>query len=260
MHAVAALSPPPASFDVPHRLRSDPRAALGEELRRTWIAPFDGAVAQLTSAASTNAAPDALRRAAGRRDADAIVIGAHVSRGIPKTTGSTIRELLASLPCPLIVVPSTALPPRTGHEPIIVGVGRSSATEAAIRWGAHEAEATGRPLGLVRATGDLPLFRIDGLLDVMALYLEPEKRAEWTREDLAEWSERAQELTDAQIDVSTAAVPGVPAVQLVEASETAELLVIGHRRDGVFGDHHIARPLRYALTHARCPVVVVPDD
>lgn len=261
VHALAALTPTPAAFDVPRRVRSDPRAALGEVLRQEWIAPFADSVAQLTSAASTNAAPDALRRAAERRDADAIVIGTHVSpRGIPKTTGSTIRELLASLPCPLVVVPSTAVSDRSGHEPIIVGVGHSTATEAAVCWAAHEAEATGRPLGLVRATGDLPLFRIDGLLDVMALYLEPEKRAEWTREDLAEFAERAQEQAGAPIDVSTSAVSGVPAVQLVEASESAELLVIGQRRHGVLGEHHVAQPLRYALTHAHCPVVVVPDD
>ena len=259
VHALAATSPTP-DLDAHSSARSDARTALGEALRRDWVAPFDGAVAQLTSSTSDEPAPDALRKAAERRDADAVVIGAHVSpRGIPKMTGGTIRELLATLTRPLIVVPSTASADRTGHAPVIVGIGHGSATDAAVCWAAHHAEATGRPLGLVRVTGDVPLFRIDGLLDVMALYLEPEKRSEWTEEDLADWAERAHEQATAPIDVTTGAVAGLPAVQLVEASESAEVLVIGQHRHGVLGDHHVPQPLRYALTHARCPVVVVPD-
>ena len=40
----------------------------------------------------------------------------------------------------------------------------------------------------------------------------------------------------------------------------ASLLVIGQHRSMITGDSQTTRPLRHALTHARCPVAVIPAE
>ena len=77
-------------------------------------------------------------------------------------------------------------------------------------------------------------------------------------EDLAELAAVAQRESAEDIVVATTAAAGLPATTLVAESAAASLLVIGHRPSKLLGGHHITQPLRYALTHARCPVVVVP--
>jgi nucleotide-binding universal stress UspA family protein len=234
---------------------------LQRQLETAWTDGIRGRVATLTAQAVAGTAAEALTVAAVEWRADAIVVGAHVPlRAMPRTIGSTTRHLMKTAACPLIVVPDGATFGLDGGGPIIVGIGHGDATDAAVRWAAQLADERDLGIGLVRATGEGPVFQIDGLLSLLAYYIDPAKRAEWTREDLQEFAEQVQTMTAHELPIGVSAPSGLPAVRLVEASADASLLVIGHHRSMISGHPHATQPLRHALTHASCPVAVIPAD
>lgn len=262
IHAVSAVSPPTElATPPPPRGRVTYLQLLQRRLETEWTDCIRGQVATLTATAVSGVASDALTVAAAEWRADAVVLGAHVPpRAMPKTLGSTTRRLMKSVPCPLIVVPHEATAGFDGNGPIIVGIGHGSATDAAVHWAAKLADERNLGIGLVRATGEGPVFQVDGWLNLLALYIDPTKRVEWTREDLDDFAAEVQTMTAHELPIGVSAPAGLPAVQLVEASADASLLVIGHHRSPITGHRHATQPLRHALTHARCPVAVVPAD
>lgn len=260
LHALAAVTPETELPSEPILAgRVDYRLRLEQQLEGVWLASARGQVASLTSSISESHAGSALHHAALEHGADAIVVGSHEPMGVlPKTIGSTVRRLLSDLNRPLIVVPDSATEGLGSNLPLIVGVGHGEGTQAAIRWAADLAGNRNLPIGLVRATGEAPVFSIDGLLQLLAFYIDPAKRAEWTQEDLDALANEIEEMSDSEVDVETSIRSGVPAHQLVDASREAALLVIGQHRSVMSDEPRSTRALRYALTHARCPVAVIP--
>ncbi len=260
IHAVAAVSPvTELVVDAALADSVEFRRHVQIELEADWIEPVRGRVSTLTAETAEGTPAEVLRSAAIDHRADAIVVGAHVPAPLaPPTIGSTVRRLLKKLPCPLVVVPHTWRHDRGGRDPVIVGVGHGDATDEAVRWAARLAECHGLGLGLVRATGEGPVFSVDGFLDLVAYYIDPSQRAVWTQEDLVRLAHEAQTATTSTISVGVAAVPGLPATNLVQAGLGASLLVIGQHQSLITGTRHAAQPLRYALAHAPCPVAVIP--
>ena len=262
IHAVAAVSPATELAVVPAPTgRQTYLQLLQDELETVWTDAVRARVGTVTAVAMDGSAADALTEVAAQHRADAIVVGAHVPpRTMPKTIGTTTRHLLKTSEHPLVVVPHEFSGGLADNGVVIVGIGHGPATDAAVHWAARLADDRDLPVGLVRATGEGPVFQVDGLLSLLAYYIDPSKRAEWTSEDLADFAEEVQSMTDHELAVGVSAPPGLPAVRLVDASTTASLLVIGHHRSIVTGHPHATQPLRHALTHARCPVAVIPAD
>ena len=262
IHTVAAVSPPTELAVIPPpNGRRTYLQLLQRQLETVWTDEIRDRVGTLTAIATEGSAADALAAAAAEYRADAIVVGAHVPpRTMPKTLGTTTRHLLRTLDCPLIVVPHGFSGGLEGDGPVIVGIGHGEATDAAVHWAARLADERDLSVGLVRATGEGPVFHIDGMLSLLAYYIDPRKRAEWTSEDLTDFAEQVQAMTAHELAVGVSAPPGLPAVRLVDASTAASLLVIGRHRSIITGHQHSTEPLRHALTHARCPVAVIPAD
>ncbi len=262
IHALAAVTPETELTSRPILAgRAEYRARLAHELEDVWLAAARGRVTSLTSSVSEDHAGTALLRAAQEHRADAIVVGSHETVSArPRTIGSTVRRLLADLSLPLVVVPDAVIRELGGDRPLIVGVGHGEGTQAAIRWAADLAVDRDLPIGLVRATGEAPVFSLDGFLQVLAYYIDPAQRAEWTQEDLEALAGQIEQLSGGTVDVETSIRSGIPAHQLVDASREAGLLVIGQHRSVVSDEPRSTRALRYALTHARCPVAVIPLD
>jgi nucleotide-binding universal stress UspA family protein len=169
------------------------------------------------------------------RDADA----RHLSR--------LLHTLLRHASCPLAVVPSR---PGGTIARIVVGVCGTSASEAALRWAAREAELHGAQLNIVRVW-QLHPTAVHDVLAPAAARARAQARIESI---LTDWVRHV----DPSIDASITAIPGGPLDQLLEAAADADLLVTGLMRH-----HGIDRLWHGRLAEdlsllAACPTVVVP--
>ncbi len=238
--------------------------AVYHDLASQWTSDVEDRVAELTADLVERTAPRALAAAAAEFGADAIVVGVHVTHlGAPARIGGTVRHLLRELEVPLVVVPGGASSGLREHAerlgPLVVGVGHGHATDAAVRWAARLADERDLDVTLVRATGDGPVFQTDGLLDLISYELRPARRDQRWERDLVRLAKQVQDLSEHDLTIDALAVPGLAAARLAEASEVASLLVIGQHRSKLTLGRHTAQPLRHLLTHARCPIAVVPE-
>ena len=133
---------------------------------------------------------------------------------------------------------------------IVVGVDGSDGSKNALRWAARQAELTGATLEVV--TGwESPAFY--GWAPAIPDDI-----------DFGNYAERALEQAldevfgaDRPARLETRVVSGHPALALVEASEGAELLVVGSRGYGGFADALLGSVSTYCVHHAHCPVTVI---
>ena len=140
---------------------------------------------------------------------------------------------------------------------ILVGIDGSPESHAAVRWAAQEAVMRNRPLTLMHVVEPiLVTWPIDAV--VTSFY-------EWQEDNAQNVIRQAQETLDATLQDSTP-----PAVnlqlrhdgvvpELTDASDHAELLVIGSRGLGPVGGAVLGSVSRTILHHAHCPVVVTKE-
>lgn len=261
VHCVAAASPL-IEFGV-DVVTGDPVGYLDfleRHLAGDWTRRITGRVAQATVELREQNAGQALNEAAVEIGADAIVIGSHHHRALSGgVIGRSTRSLLRQLSTALVVVPDGAPEGLGKDDPVVVGVGHGEATEAAVWWATQLADDRNLPVGLVRITGDAPVFQSNGVLDVVGYYLSPSDRESWTTRELARFADAVQENSDRALSIDVAVRSGLPAVQLVEASRTAGILVVGQHWSALSRGHHVSQPLRYLLGHAAGVVAVVPE-
>ena len=182
VHCVAAASPM-IEFGV-DVITGDPVGYLDfleRHLAGDWTRGIDDRVAECTVELREQSASVALPEAAVATGADAIVIGSHHHRALAGgLIGRTTRGLLRKLSTVLIVVPDGAHDGLGADRPVVVGVGHGEATEAAVWWASQLADDRDLSVGLVRVTGDAPVFQSNGLLDVLGYYLKPAEREHWS--------------------------------------------------------------------------------
>jgi nucleotide-binding universal stress UspA family protein len=71
----------------------------------------------------------------------------------------------------------------------------------------------------------------------------------------------ASEIGEAQpTSITVAAFSGFPAQALIEASRSADLIVMGSRGTGGFNTLRLGSISSQVVHHAACPVVIVPSD
>ena len=210
----------------------------------------------------------ALQRAAVGADADLIAVGMHEQRrAILRSLGHVVSTLLRNADRPIVVVGAEHTTTERGGT-IVVGVGQGPATETALRWATTFATERDATLHLIRAVPQRPVFRMDGLLDVLAYYVDPSMAAAWAREDMEAIAAEIDRMSGSEPDetglgkgglvASWSAAPGSTGPVLVDAATRADLLVVGlHDRPGA-DEHHVAPWCRHVLLHAPCPVVFVP--
>jgi nucleotide-binding universal stress UspA family protein len=200
---------------------------------------------------------DTLLRVVDDVGADLLAVG-HRSGRVANRLGRTTTQLLEHTRGPIAIVGdgAVAAPSNT----VVAGVGHGPATRAALRWAAEYAETHGTALRLIRAVPNRPVFRVDGLLDVMAWYIDRDMATGWALEDLESAADSIERSTDDGLPISWSAPTGSPARVLTEESSSASLLVVGLHQDEPAGDadHDVPHWLHHAITHAPCPVVVVP--
>jgi nucleotide-binding universal stress UspA family protein len=159
-------------------------------------------------------------------EADLLVLGGHSPH-----TSHAARLVLHRARCPVVVVPDST-PARAGR--VVVGVTRSDASRAAIRWATQAAALRGATLVVVHA---------------------------WQRHEEAA-QELVRELTRDLVGraVETRLLRGAPLDRLLTLGESADLLVLGRRVH-----HGVDRILHASISDeaaalAECPVAVIPVE
>jgi nucleotide-binding universal stress UspA family protein len=134
-------------------------------------------------------------------------------------------------------------------KPVVVGVDGSDQSVLALDWAVDEAKRRGRPLELVFALNDTPYMEISQHAQ--------RERAEEMLEQLAD---RARGL--GALEVTTKCEYEAPVDAMLDASRTAELLVLGSRGHTIVGGWLIGSVSMHVSRHAACPVAVIrsPHD
>ncbi|MHA7263065.1 universal stress protein [Arthrobacter sp. TMN-37] len=207
-------------------------------------------------------------------EADLVVVGSRGRGGfVGRLLGSVSSALPAHAKSPTVIVPLSCAPrfgqpqlvgsrsrgepgpPASGIERVVVvGVDGSEQARRASLAAAEEAVSRGIPL---RVICSIPPFNgslawVPAPLDREALHADIAAQLnagrEWLRSHFP-----GLEITVEQLD-------GPPAEVLINASRTAELLVVGTRGRGGFTGMLMGSTSQGVIHHAKGPVMVVPDS
>ncbi|MCW2616140.1 MAG: Universal stress protein [Frankiales bacterium] len=175
-----------------------------------------------------------------------VALGARGRGGFPHLhLGSTAGQVAAHAPCPVVVVRDSR------GSGVVVGVDGSPASQAAVAFAFDEAEALGEPLTAVHAW--LPVYA--GLGDLP--YYDDVRPAGEDDEALLAESLAGLREQHPDVDVRRSVVSLHPVPALLEASDGARLLVVGHRGRGGLERLLLGSVSRTLLHHAGCTVAVV---
>lgn len=134
---------------------------------------------------------------------------------------------------------------------LVVGVDGSACAAAALRWGLREAQLRRCEMVAVMAWDYLGQHHADG-----STTFDPDYDAHAAEEALDSFVTAAVGATDRE-RVSTELIFDLPARGMVQASQSASLLVLGARGQGGFKELLLGSVSQRALHHATCPVVIV---
>lgn len=134
---------------------------------------------------------------------------------------------------------------------IVVGFDGSPAAESAVDWAAAQAKHRGVGLRVVAA---IP-WPYNGIGMGAATPFDPQELA---RELAADGQKRALKTLDAS-DVTVIGHADSAANALVDESESADLVVVGHPSRSHLGQIFIGSVVYGVVAHAKCDVAVVPD-
>jgi len=141
---------------------------------------------------------------------------------------------------------------------IVVGVDGSPNSERALDWAMKQAAAVHAPLTVI-AVHEVPKSYWGGI-PVIGPADEPLLGK--LRQAAEEMTQRAaSRLGDARpASVTVHAVSGFVVKELVDASQDADLVVVGSRGGGGFGRLLMGSVSNEVVQHSACPVVVVPHE
>ena len=138
---------------------------------------------------------------------------------------------------------------------IVVGVDGSEPSREALEWAADEARLRGVPLTVVHAWSSP--WEAWGEVESPPPIGEDESAR---REELLEPEIEFLRRSHADVAVEPVVTNDLDAHALIEASDDADLIVVGSRGRGGFAGLLLGSVGQQVVHHARCPVVVIPHD
>jgi nucleotide-binding universal stress UspA family protein len=140
---------------------------------------------------------------------------------------------------------------------IVVGVDGSGNSHLALEWAMKEAAVKRAPLTVLTVH---PVLRSAWTGNPVVLAPD-EAEVDRTRSAVEEAVQKeVSQLGEAQpASITTRAVNGVAAAELINASRDADLLVVGSRGGGGFATLMLGSVSSQVVHHAACPVVVIPS-
>jgi nucleotide-binding universal stress UspA family protein len=137
---------------------------------------------------------------------------------------------------------------------VVVGVDGSAESVSALKWAASYAAATGATITAVLS------WHFPAAAGIAPVGVAPKPVSDEVRTQMQEALDKAlTEVfgTSAPDNVQTKIDYGHPAAVLVDESQEADLLVVGHRGHGAFTGMLVGSVSMHCVTNAACPVVVV---
>jgi nucleotide-binding universal stress UspA family protein len=141
---------------------------------------------------------------------------------------------------------------------ITVGIDGSAHSTRALEWAIKEAAVRHAPV-TVLTVHTVPMSGWTGNPIILPRDAEDQEKAQQAAEEMT--LKAASQLGAAQpSSVTVRAISGFPAQALIDASRTADLMVVGSRGAGGFARLMIGSVSSQVVHHAHCPVVVVPSE
>lgn len=137
---------------------------------------------------------------------------------------------------------------------IVVGVDGSASAKAALRWAIRQAKLTGGTVDAVIAWHYPTAYSYPVPISPLSSARELAQRV------LDEAVYEVQQALDEHVEITPKVIEGNAARVLLDASQDADLLVIGSRGHGGFVDALLGSTSQHAVQHATCPVVVIRDS
>ena len=137
---------------------------------------------------------------------------------------------------------------------VVVGVDGSAASLQAVLWAAHEAKLRNSKIEILHSWS-MP-FVIDPMAMMPMMFPTEEMVAEANK--IVASAAATVASIDPKIEVITRVEQGSASQHLIDASKSADLLVVGSRGHGGFAGLLLGSVAQQVANHADCPVVIVP--
>jgi nucleotide-binding universal stress UspA family protein len=191
------------------------------------------------------------------RHARMLVVGRSGTGGFTEMlVGGTAASVASHADCPVVVVRGRHDGTVPGSGPVVVGVDGSPNSEQAVAVAFEEASLRGAPLVAVHAWNDVTYEDTRGTARILTqpeALEEDEERLLGQR--LAGWQEKYPD-----VEITRRLVRDRPRHALIEASTTAQLVVVGSRGRGGFSGMLLGSTSQALVQHAGCPVIVVRPE
>lgn len=175
----------------------------------------------------------------------AVVVGARghsLLSGV--VLGSVSQHVTRHASCPVVV---TRTPYHPDSKRVVVGVDGSNGSRKALEFAFDHASRSGSSVAAIHAWRNLARgFPGEGLIE------EIQAAERVLAEALAGFADQYPD-----VEVSAEAIPVAPQRALADASQAAELVVVGSRGLGAFAGLLLGSVSQSVLHHAQCPVAVV---
>lgn len=132
---------------------------------------------------------------------------------------------------------------------IVVGVDGSPSSVEALRWAVHQARAVSAEVRAVAAWAVPATFGYESVSAEIDWSASARKALEYALEEVG--------VSDESTPIISEVTRGHPVKVLIEASHTADLLVVGSRGHGAVVGMLLGSVSQHCVNHAECPVVVV---
>lgn len=185
--------------------------------------------------------------------ADALVIGRRGLGGLPGLLlGSTAGAVVQRSECPVFALPDETDGAGESRRSVVVGVDGRPGDDEVLAFAVAEARARGAELTAVHAWREVTMEAALGSFGPLVDWSTVEDAAQQVLTGaVARWRSEAPDVVIRETVARDRATPA-----LLTASETADLLVVGHRHRGPLA--RLGSTMHGVLHRASCPVAVVP--